>query len=230
MDFWEMIGRVFGILFGISILWMFFAVPISEIGDRRRKKSIAIDRLEDENQSLKDEITRLKQDNYELNKKYRQAIAEINTKDTMIYNLGLDFYNCDPFPLIPYSLQYSYLKLLTTERLERAMSGEFSFQHPISISATTLSNDKYKTTLESCTCDDCVKGRTVVCKHMLALAIQVHAFTPYEDYINTLLNDLVTQNKKKAELLKEKEKLNKKSKKQQSQRPKDPPSRASRSD
>ena len=207
MNFGEIISIVLGVLFAIGILWMFFAVPISEIKGGRHKKAIAADRLEEENQLLKDENTRLKQEN-------RAFLAEIKTKDTMIYNLGLDFSNCNPFPLIPHNLQYSYLKLLTTERLERATSGEFSFKYPISVSAITLSNDEYKTSLESCTCPDCEKGHTVVCKHMLALALQVHAFTPYEDLVNSLLNDLVIQNKKKAELLKEKEELNKKSKKQ----------------
>ncbi len=218
MDFLEIIGVVFGVLFGLGILWMFFAVPISEIKDRRYKTSVTSTRLEQENQLLKDEITRLKQDN-------KAFLAEIKTKDTLIYNLGLDFSNHDTSALIPPHLYGAYMRSLCTERLEKAFIGDVYFQ---SLSATVLSSEEkiipstleeerkaktYHTTLTECSCDDCQKGHAI-CKHMLALALHVHALTPHESSLMSLLSRLIEQNQKNAELLKEKTKLNKKSKNQ----------------
>lgn len=218
MNFGEIISIVLGVLFAIGILWMFFAVPISEIKGRRHKKAIAADRLEEENQLLKDENTRLKQEN-------RAFLAEIKTKDTMIYNLGLDFSNYDSSALIPPHLYGAYMKSLCTERLEKAFIDDVYF---LSLSATVLSSEEktipstleeeskaktYRTTLKDCDCKNFQNGHTV-CKHMLALALHTHALTPYDSDLRSLLSRLIEQNQKNAELMKEKTKRNRKAKKQ----------------
>ena len=224
MDFFEIVGAIFGILFGIAVLMMLFAVPISAIRDRRYKAAVTADRLEQENQLLKDEITRLKQDNEELSKKNKQALAEIKAKDVLIYNLGLDFSNQDDSFLIPPHLLGAYMKSLCTERLEKAFIDEVYFQ---SLSAIVLSSEEkvipstpeeeneattYHTTLTECSCDDCQKGHAV-CKHMLALALHVHALTPYKRVLGDLLSRSIEQNQRNAELLKEIKKSNEKQKK-----------------
>lgn len=202
-------------IFALSLAAFLIACTVSTIGDRRPKKSVTtVDHLEDENQSLKDEITRLKQDNYELSKKYKQVIAEIDTKDRLIYNLGLDFENQDDSFLIPPGLYASYIRSLCTERLEKAFTDEVQFQ---SLSATVLSSEEkvipssqkeekqaktYRTTLESCDCDDFEKGHHI-CKHMLALAIHVHALSPCEIGLKSSLTHLIKQNRERDELLKE---------------------------
>ena len=218
MNFGEIISIVFGSLFAIGILWMFFAVPISEIKGRRYKNAITTDRLKEENQLLKDEITHLKQEN-------KTLLSEINAKDTLIYNLGLDFSNHDSSALIPPHLYGAYMRSVCTEKLEKAFIDDVCF---LSLSATVLSSEEktipstpeeekkaktYHTTLRDCTCENFRSGHTV-CKHMLALALHTHALTPYESDLRSLLSRLIEQNQKNAELLKEKAKLNKKAKKQ----------------
>lgn len=217
MDFLEIVGIVFAILLGFGVLMMFFAVPISEIKGRRYKKAVTADSLEQENQLLKDENTRLKQEN-------KAFLAEIKTKDVLIYNLGLDFSNQDTSILIPPRLYGAYMKSLCTERLEKAFTDDVCF---LSLSATVLSSEEkiipsspeeeskvktYRTSLTKCSCKDCEEGHAV-CKHMLALALHVHALTPHESDLRSLLSRLIEQNQENTELLKQQEKLNKKSKK-----------------
>ena len=94
-------------------------------------------------------------------------------------------------PLIPRNLIDEYAKSILTDRLDKAVFDQFFLTSQLSISCTISSGDNtYTTTLTSCTCPDHTI-RHVVCKHMLALAAYVHAFTPYEGNINDLLDDII---------------------------------------
>jgi hypothetical protein len=97
----------------------------------------------------------------------------------------------DDAPLIPQNFIDKYAQSMLSDRLDKAVFDEISVSSQLSISCTISSGDNtYTTSLTSCTCPDHTI-RHVVCKHMLALAAYVHAFTPYEGNINELLDDII---------------------------------------
>ena len=97
----------------------------------------------------------------------------------------------DDAPLIPQNFIDKYSQSMLSDRLDKAVFDEISVSSQLSISCTISSGDNtYTTSLTSCTCPDHTI-RHVVCKHMLALAAYVHAFTPYEGNINDLLDDII---------------------------------------
>ena len=116
-----------------------------------------------------------------------RLVADIEEKDTIIANSAL--FSDDSMSLIPTDLRSDYIHSLRTERLDKATNDSFSFSLPLTISSTVISHEnQYDTTLRSCTCPD-HQHRHLVCKHMLALALRIHAFDSYENHILQSIKD-----------------------------------------
>ncbi len=144
-------------------------------------------RLLSENKTHK---SRIESADHVIDLQKKELEAAHNEIDSIKRQLNLDQQS---LPLIPSPLFSDYATSLKTERLKKATSGSFLFQYPLTIKGTvTSAENQYTTTLQSCTCPDFEKRHTV-CKHMLALALQVHAFTPYEDEIRSLIKTLVAE-------------------------------------
>jgi len=144
-------------------------------------------------QSILDSAQKQKEEILQLKKHCDDLRNDIETKDTLISNFGFSSLQERKLPLISAPLLFAYENSLKTDRLEKATNESFSFQYPLTISGIVSSaENQYTTTLQSCTCPD-FEIRHTVCKHMLALALQVHAFTPYEDKIHTLIEALIEE-------------------------------------
>lgn len=156
--------------------------------------SAEINRLEQENQSLRnekrqllDEVLKLNRDNEALRKlfqKYSKRCEEL-----------LYWSHDSTSAFLPSYLHDLYRDSIYSPRLDRALSSKFSFIYPLSVSGTVSSSGKmYHTTLMDCTCED-HQQRHVVCKHMLALAFHVRAFASNEDDVQEWLDDVIEQRK-----------------------------------
>lgn len=122
-----------------------------------------------------------------LQEQIARLVAEIEEKDNIIANYNL--FSDGSMSLIPADLHSDYIHSLRTERLDKATNDSFSFSLPLPISTTVISNEnRYDTTLLSCTCPD-HQHRHLVCKHMLALALRIHAFDSYENHILQSIKD-----------------------------------------
>lgn len=170
---------IFAILGFIGIFAFFIYVIID--GNRSKKPappsdaSVEIDRLKQKNKSLRDERQHLQDEILALQNK-----NEVLTKAYQKYSKRCDeliYWTKDSTAsFLPPHMSGLYKDALYSPKLEKTLSGKFSFAYPLSVSGTVHSAGKmYQTTLLSCTCED-HQYRHVVCKHMLALALQVQAF------------------------------------------------------
>lgn len=170
---------IFAILGFIGIFAFFIYVIID--GNRSKKPappsdaSAEIDRLKKENKSLRDERQNLQDEILALQNK-----NEVLTKAYKKYSKRCDeliYWTKDSTAsFLPPHFSSLYKDALYSPTLERTLSGKFSFAYPLSVSGTVHSDGNiYQTTLLDCTCED-HRYRHGVCKHMLALALQVQAF------------------------------------------------------
>ena len=86
-------------------------------------------------------------------------------------------------PLLNQSLLNQYISMISDPRMAKALTGISVADIRANVNS---GNTAYTTTLTSCTCPD-FKNRHSICKHMIALAIHVHAFAPYDDAVNDAL-------------------------------------------
>ena len=86
-------------------------------------------------------------------------------------------------PLLNQLLLNQYISMISDPRMAKALTGISVADIRANVNS---GNTAYTTTLTSCTCPD-FKNRHSICKHMIALAIHVHAFAPYDDAVNDAL-------------------------------------------
>lgn len=111
-----------------------------------------------------------------LSTKPRNALIQTNPNTSAVF---------DPAFFSPYK-QKQFEESLKTNRLKSALSENIILKDirqdtstkPITVSCLTISKDGtlYNTTLTKCKCPD-HENRKVICKHMILLAIKVHAIT-----------------------------------------------------
>lgn len=173
---------VFGMLFFILLFAFLIIRAMSEHGEKRPNHPVTdsdtaatINRLEQENKSLRNERQQLQNEILALQNK-----NEVLTKAYQKYSKRCDeliYWTKDSTAsFLPPHMSGLYKDALYSPKLEKTLSGKFSFAYPLSVSGTVHSDGNiYQTTLMDCTCED-HRYRHVVCKHMLALALQVQAF------------------------------------------------------
>lgn len=99
-------------------------------------------------------------------------------------------------PLLDSQNYERYMAQLGNERMHKAIYNDFLFD----IRAEVISGgERYTTTLRSCTCKD-HQVRKVACKHMIALAMRVNAFVPFENDINDKLITLSEESRKTKDI------------------------------
>lgn len=138
-----------------------------------QKLQFEIDEDEERERELLSTIDSQKSDILDLQSRYNFLIHTGNTRP----------FNADRLPLLDQKMLEQYWAMIGDSRMSKALNGVSVSE----ISATiTSGNNTYVTTLSSCTCPD-FKNRHSICKHMIALAIHVHAFAPYDDAVNDAL-------------------------------------------
>lgn len=113
-----------------------------------------------------------------------------------------------PLAFIGKPLVSKYIASMKTMRLSRALHEEIRIERPFELRAIvhSSSGEIYKTSLTDCSCKDFdAKRKGIPCKHMIALALQVRAFSPYGVDIQRAireLGDTVEEISEKAEAAK----------------------------
>lgn len=159
------------------------------------QKAIA-DKLVAESQinSLKRQYQELQSQLAKNDENQRELLNVIDSQKIDIENLESQYnflirtgdvrpFNADKLPLLDQKLFEQYAAMISNPRMVKALTDVSVPEIKADIKS---GNNVYTTTLTSCTCPD-FKNRHSICKHMIALAIHVHAFAPYDDAVNDTL-------------------------------------------
>lgn len=133
-----------------------------------------------------------------------KTILKLEKENNKLSNLGfVPPVDNGMLPLISQGMFEQYMSQLSSERISRAITGQYLFE----ISAKVMSGKEcYTTTLHSCTCKDHMV-RKVICKHMMALALYVNAFIPYDSEVNKKVTSAANDLMYASTLLEEAEKI-----------------------